>query len=400
MRLFVIENGLKGSGGHYFNNCLAIKRSAERRGYLTRFLVNQQAEPLVVDALSAIPCIAFTQFDRISRDPLCGHLESYLVQSSKIASNLLPILSSEARPDDIVLHPTTSFSELGALGLLVDKAPQLRLARFVLNFVVQDFLAREGIQFARNAGLYRMAANRLRRKVPDSRLLLTANGRDMASALSFILDKQVHQYPIPKHYPERLVRESVGNRSRPLIGVFGSMYGPQKGLHLLPGLVESIRGVDWLIQEPILEKKSLWGGGEAAIRSRKNVSFIAHGLDADQYYDHFRSVDVVLTPYMLRVGNIQSSGIVSEAAASGKVVVSPANPWVMERMQNGGLVGVTYAEWTVESISRSIEVALRDLGPLTQKAALAAVEWRERQSADAYLSRALEHFALQPGEYL
>jgi glycosyltransferase involved in cell wall biosynthesis len=400
MRLFVIENGLKSNGGHYLNNCLAIKNSAEKRSLSTTFLIHKQADPSIVNTFSGVPCISYSQFESVSKDPLSGNFESYLIQSSTIAKDLFQILSSEIRPCDIVFCPTASCNELGALDLLIGRIPQFRNTKFIFNFVVQNFLVPATLKANQKAGLYRLAANSLRSKLSQSQLLLTANGRDMTAALSSILNLRVFQYPIPKHYPERLIRELGNNNPRPLIGVFGSMYGPQKGLHFLPVLVEAIQGVDWLIQEPNPDRESLWGVDPTAIRSRRNVSLIAHGLDPEKYYNHFNSVDIVLTPYEIKVDKLNSSGIVAEAAASGKIIVSPANSWVREHMQNGMIIGSVYLEWKAESIKDAIDKVLQNMSELRHKAAVAAVQWRETQNADAYLDRALDYYADKTGEKL
>jgi hypothetical protein len=299
--------------------------------------------------------------------------------------------------DDIVYYPTASFNQLAALAILIEKLPKLKSVKYIFNFVIQDFYVKGRVEFNQNSSFYRMAANRIKRNLSCAQTLMTANGKEMASAVSFMLNMKVYQYPMPKNYPEILFSKSVdeNKNNRPLIGVFGSMYGPQKGLHLLPKLVGLIHGVDWLIQEPSSQKKSLWGGAEEIIRSFGNVQYIAHGLEVDDYYNNFKSVDIVLTPYMIRKDKIQSSGIVSEAAASGKVIVSPANAWVNEHIQTGSIIGCVYFDWTVESIRESVQVAVDNLNSLKQKASLVASDWRYKQSADAYLSKAFEFFSQQ-----
>jgi hypothetical protein len=397
MKLIVIEGNLKSNAGHYLNNCLAIKQAAENRGIETKFIIHRQAEHSVLNELPAIPCITFNQFDMVSKDPLCGALESHMIQSSTTAKDLLPVLDSEIKPGDLVFYPTASFNQLTAFGMLLDGLPKLKLCKVVFNFVIQDFLFQDGIKFNNNSSFYRMAANKIQRKISKQKILLTANGKSMVSAVSFMLNMPVDQYPMQKYYPEQLInkKKSIKQRARPLIGVFGSMHGPGKGLHLMPKLVDLYRELDWLIQEPSSKNTVLWGRDENLIQTNRNVKLIGHGLSALDYYENFNSVDVVLTPYMLRNDKIQTSGIVSEAAASGKVIVSPANSWVQELVDNGSIVGCTYNEWTVEAIAKSIKIVIDDLDALKKKADLISAEWRKNQSAEAYVSKALDFFAIK-----
>ncbi len=401
MKIIVIEDGLRSNDGHYLNNCLAIKQAAERHGIETKFIIHREADEKVLRALSAIPCITFNQFDRVSKDPLCGSLESFLIQSSTTAKNLFPVLESVINPGDLIFYPTVSFNQLTAFGMLLEGLPKLKLCKVIFNFVIQDFLQQDGAKFNPNASYYRMSINKVQRKISSRQILLTANGRRMVAAVSFMLNMSVEKYPIPKYYPDELVnKKNNKENSKPLIGMFGSMNKPDKGLHMIPKLIEESKDFDWLIQEPSSKNKVLWGRDEHLMQNKKNIKFIEHGLSSIDYYENFSSVDVVLTPYKIGADKIQTSGIVSEAAASGKVIVSPANAWIQEHIDNGNIIGRTYKQWNVEAINNSLKEVFDNLDVLKNKAELNSADWRKNQSADAYLSKALNYFEIKTEKFV
>ncbi len=243
--------------------------------------------------------------------------------------------------------------------------------------------------------MYRLAADQLLSVCPPERILLTANGTAMADALSSIVNAKVHCYPIPKAYPADLTEtpDTDAKQNRISIGVFGDMT-PYKGIDLIPHLVESTKGVRWLVQEPHRGIETCWSGKADSMATHPDVTLFAAGLPGTKYYEMFRQADIILAPYDSKQKQLQSSGIISEAAAAGKVIVAPRTAWITEHYLAGNLAGCLFDNQSVGTISAAIETAIRDFDSLSTRARSLAEKWRREQTVSAYLDATLRYFGL------
>ncbi|MFT3736032.1 MAG: hypothetical protein QM776_13570 [Rhodocyclaceae bacterium] len=390
MRFFVLENGLRTAAGHHLNNSLGLRQSLAKHDVPAHFLINRKADPTSIAALDARACISFTPYDQASNDELCGEIESLHIQANMIAAELGNELGSQICADDVLLVPTATQHEILALAWMLRRLSPDRLPRVILNFVRENFLAPETYAPGSIAGLYRFAAKALRRSVPG-RCLMTSNGARMSEMLSHILHQEVVTCPIPKTYPAALVESTrprePGGRLR--VGVFGDMNG-YKGFGLIPALIEAFPDLDWLVQAPKDGSARYWGPLDESMRAHPNLELVAAGISPERYYALFGAVDIVLTPYDMRLKRLQTSGVFAEAVAAGKVVVAPATPWVMEHRQQEAWCGEVFEAPDAGEIAAALSRICENFVALSAGAAEKSATWRQTQSVDAYVARMLE----------
>ena len=394
MRIYIVENGLKNSVGHHANNAIGLKLAVDRLLYESTFLLNKLVEKSIKDDLNGIACFTFTPYDSTSQDPLCGDWESFFYKSNLMAKEFLAAAGKAINESDILFFQTTTPAEVRAVQLILQALPENKRPYCVLNFMLQDFL-NENLQFTLRAQIYRFAANELRRVAQDAKLLMTANGLDMASYLTKMMGLNVVRFPLPKMYPDAasafLLR---GSSDLPrIVGVFGDMRNP-KGLELLPELIRSNPDISWMIQIPDQNIQKQRGLESTVLEISQNpkVRLFPIGLSSEDYYQMFLQADIILTAYPVARNGLQASGILAEAGSVGKVVVAPKNPWVMEHMTNNRIVGCVYNERTANDIGLAIKEILLQWDYLSSKAELCVGRWREEESIDRYLINALNHF--------
>jgi hypothetical protein len=399
MRIWVMENGLIGLRGHHLNDSLGLAEAIGKRGIEARFLVNQKAVPEVMQALPASAVFSHTPYDRISRDPLAGPLESFIVQANTFATGLGQAVEAGLGRDDLVLTLTTTQHELYGLAIAFDAMDEAVRPRLLINFGFSNFMVRGSPNLAWNAGLYRFAMRCLNQVTETDRLILTATGDGMAQAISQLLDHPVRVYPKTSHYPfeDRLGQPPPTARRDPIVAFLGASL-EKKGFGLLPRLVSENDRLNWIIQtSPAESARRTWGDAESFMRESENVEIVAGDLTPSAYYDLLLRADIVLLPYDAAQMRFQDSGIFAEAVAAEKVLVVPDETWMSDHIAAGRGAGTIFRSHDSECISSALRAAVEQLPSLRARASSLAPEWRKNQSMSAYLDRALQDFGIASG---
>lgn len=392
MHIIAVENGLIDMMGHHANNAMGLKVACKQLAHEVTFLVNKRAETGLIETLHATPCFSLTPYDQSSRDPLCGDWESFFYKSKLMADEFLTAFSTLIQSGDIIFFSTATPVELKAAELIGRALLPYKTPHFVFNFVFSDFLE-VSLEFNKQASLYRFAANQFLAFCPSNLFLMTANGGDMAEYLTRLIGVKVQLFPMPKFYPGLLhVAKPPNSIPRPkIIGVFGDMRN-QKGLHLLPDLVKSNQGVRWSIQIPNQNLNQLWGVDANAMENNPNVHLLPSGVSHREYCAMFSQADIILTAYESAPNKIQSSGLLAEAAASGKVMIAPLNSWVEEQINARSLICINYEHQQVTDISFAIQEVLLHWDNLDRLAKNCAANWQQNQSIHAYLKKTIDYF--------
>lgn len=395
MRLWVFENGLTSKAGHHFNNSVGLLKTCAERGVETRLLINRKAHPEVIAELKAQAVFCYTPYDRVSRDPLAGSLESALTQGTEFAKGFDVALAQGMTSDDLVFIPTTTQAELYGCAVGYRRLPPERRPRLILNFMMENFFARGTMKLGVEATVYRFAMNALKSSIDSDRLILSANGSGMVKHLSIVLGSAVSLYPMPKHYPAmRTTGSGVPlTERRCCVGVLGHSR-PEKGLHLIPQLVALHPELDFLIHVSGAQVEKLWQDAKATTDTLPNLEIILGALDADAYHALMARVDVLLLPYDARQIPLRSSGVFSEAVAAGKIVVVPKGTWMEEHLSSGNGAGACFPSRTTDCISESLKLVSEKMSALDAHAKFCSPRWRAEQSIAAYIDQALTSFGL------
>jgi hypothetical protein len=397
MRLWVMENGLIDETGHHFNNSLGLRQACLQRGIETRFLVHREAPPKVIEALEAQAIFRHVPYEEASRDPLAGPLESLFIQGKAFADGFDAAVGEGLGPEDLVFVPTTMQHELYGCALGLSRLAPERRPRLILNFMIENFLVPGTMDLGWHACLYRFAIRELARVAHAKNVLLTANGKRMAEFLGAALAQPVAEYPMPKHYPFGAadMAEPVSPQTPPCVAILGHSL-PTKGFHLIPGLVARNPQWRWLVQVAPAGQDALWQDARETMHAAQNVELAIGSLDPAAYYALISRADVILLPYDAAQLPLRSSGIFSEAVATGKVVVVPQGTWMAEHLAAGRGSGTVFGNQTADSISNALNEAWERLPELKSHALAGAPLWRSQQCIAAYLDRALDALAVKP----
>lgn len=399
MRLFVMDNGLVGSGDHHRNAALGILTCARQRQLAIRFLIHAKAEPDIVDELGASPVYRHTPYESNEGD----WIEQLAVQrryGRAFAADCHRGMREGLDRADIVFLPNATHKELHGLFLWLRELPRSDRPTVVANFVVPHFLNVARRRYGAAALAYAVASRRLGWLLGRDRLVLACNSDVMAQSLRRLCGRRVDLFPVAKTYPDRPVRERAAGTPVTVAFLGGMVPRPEKGFDLLPGTVEIVKALRpttrfVLHVNPAVQSPEIARAFHRLLES-ENVLLLSTSLSPDEYYRVLDDADIVLMPYRPERYWALTSGIFCEAAVLGKVSVVPEGTWMadMSRAELG--VGVTFPEAVPGAIAEALVAAIDDLAVLTAKAAKLSARCRREHSIDNYLDTMFRRLGRAP----
>src|SRR5579885_2554065 len=87
MHCIIVANGARDAAGHHLNNNLGLKQAFQKRGVSCSVLAHRQATREVCEMLNALPAVTYSPYERASKDPVCGDLESAYLIGQTLASD-------------------------------------------------------------------------------------------------------------------------------------------------------------------------------------------------------------------------------------------------------------------------------------------------------------------------
>lgn len=89
MQFLIVQGGLRDRSDHFYNETIGWLQACASRDVPVRLLVNQAAEPDVVEELNALAVCQARPFVKLAGEPGVQNLESFIKLSASLANTLL-----------------------------------------------------------------------------------------------------------------------------------------------------------------------------------------------------------------------------------------------------------------------------------------------------------------------
>jgi len=359
MTVHIIEPGLVGRTGHYFDYCLSMAKALHARGLDVVVHAGQTASADVGAAFLA-----------------CGIAYDATVPPSM---QVAPPGRTAALDDTSWLVPSQQWLEALATGALQDLwlYPTLQAASLFVMAQVPTRPAIVGlVHTPPRLSLWVPAVARLRQSSKSLRLLaIDPLITELTQASSIGLD--IKTAPIPQGKWSRTQIQSQIQR----VGFFGHQR-PERGIDLLQPLVRALlqQGVQVLVHDS---------------RGRLAVQTAVPGLElVSGYVDDFSTLiarcDMAVCPMVRSAYERRISGVAIEALACGVPVVLPSGTLVAQRWGHTGAVQ-TYDEHSPGGILRAVDNVRSNALSFAQGAQRAAREWKQQNGLDRFVDLVLSN---------
>jgi glycosyltransferase involved in cell wall biosynthesis len=386
----ILDPQLHGQGGHYMNHDAQLVRELQRRGIPVSVVARKGCS---VQVSGVTPEPVFTQdiFQEAATDPHVWAIENFHNVNQAFLADLCRINPERFSADDLIYFPNLLQNQMYAVAMWLARLPQAKrpavaiMLRY-LNHAMDYVQARANKDVI--ALYYRYAARALYSAQPQS--ILCADTRELAAAYHQITGLPVVELPNPMDVSDLLKTDAAhaAAAERPMV-VYQGHTSPLRGFHFLPEIIQRCKGLQprprFLIQVQNREAAINAGMGpvlEGLTRlAGDDVKLVNGSLSQESYFSMLKQADIVLLPYTPTFYGHGSSGVFTEAASVGKVVVVSKNTVPARQGAEYQLGVVAAAEWTASAMADAVASALKDLPALKAKAMQGAEKFRQDNCA-------------------
>lgn len=344
-RFIILDPGLRGFIGHYFENAVHVLEAASRAG-LSPLLVAHRSCPADIGQPFGVPVLPTYTHDcggarQGPRGWTVGSLNERIEAFAAETGGLLDAIA--AGPGDTILLSSCQIEDVVGLVQLVKGHPNAREVSWHLLF-------RASIPRTRTDGCeaivasWRVAFRQLLGCLPPEQVHLYADTDFLAADLSFLLEGLPFgtiPYPVnPTLRPAHLPRPA----GRPLRVVYFGDARREKGFGALPYVTHRLWSryvetgqVEFVIQcnlpnPPCAESDTAMARWHLAQMAGPGLRLLPEALTSDAYRDLILSADVALLPYDSNRYFVRSSGVLIEALSAGVPAIVPSGTWMSDQL--------------------------------------------------------------------
>jgi glycosyltransferase involved in cell wall biosynthesis len=394
-RVHILDPQLVGEGGHYLTHDGQLIRELKRR-QVEVSLYARQGCTATCEGIAPTGVFSFEIFREAAIDPQVWAIENFNAVNQAFLVDLCRINTDSFAADDLLYFPNLLQNQLYAVALWLARVPAERRPAVAVMLRYLNH-AMDYIQPRANKELiplyYRYAAQVLATVQPRS--FLCADTRELAEAYRKITAKNLLELPNPMDVSEVAGPPSAPN-PRPVV-LYQGHTSPLRGFHFLPEIVERCATLTprpkFVLQVqnresavaaklgPMLERLDRMAGAD--------VQIVNGALSPGDYLRLLREADIVLLPYSPTFYGYGSSGVFSESASLGKVIVVSAGT-VPARQGHEYRLGVVPAlKWTPQSMADAVATAIKRLPILREQSLAAAPRYRQDHCARAFWDKLL-----------
>jgi glycosyltransferase involved in cell wall biosynthesis len=393
----ILDPQLSGVCGHYLSHDAQLLTDLDRRGIPALLYGRKQGTVEQCGSSAVSPVFSHDIFRESCSDALVWPMENFNAINQEFLADLTALDPSRFSASDLVYFPNILQNQIQAVAVWLAQLPPERRPAVALMFRYLNH-AMDYVQTRQNkeliALLYRYAARNLVATHP--RTVICADTAELANAYKQITGLPVLELPNPMDVSAFLAVPPAPKPSQRPVVVYQGHTSGLRGFHFLPEIIERCANLKprprFVVQvqnrddcvmglRPFVAKLDSLQGD--------NLELLNGHLSQTDYLQLLGRADIVLLPYSPMYYGCGSSGVFSEAASIGKVVVVSGGT-VPARQGRDYQLGVVAAEkWTPESMAAAVALALQRLPALRQQAETAASRYRQDNCAKALWDKLL-----------
>ncbi len=394
-KIYILDPQLHSIGGHNLNHDEQLVRDLVRRDIPVKIYGRLDCRVLC-EGLTVEPLFTMDVFSEVAKDAHVWAIENFHGINEVFFADLCRIPADQFTAYDFVYFPNLIQNQLYAVSIWLSKMPLER--RPVVGIMLRWLNhAMDYMQSRANKDLiafyYRFAAQRLIAVQP--RALLCSDTFELTQIYSKITGISFLELPNPMDVSALIPDVCTHKASSEPIILYQGHSSPLRGFHFLPDIIERCAQLNprpkFLIQVQNEADIKNTGLGEYVklLEGLKgpHVELVYGNLESKTYYHMLSVADIVLLPYSPSFYGYGSSGVFTEAASAGKViVVSPGTvPARLGKEHNLGVVVAT--KWEPASIADAVIEALKNYEKLKIKALEGAAAYRSVECASVLWDR-------------
>jgi len=392
--IHIIEPDLVATGSHFYTQAVAIARASKARGIPVKIYCRKGSS-------LTLPDIEFAEVFHFSiwaehtqpTTPEFFIFENYFLVNRAFFQDLCSIPCSNFSSDDLVYFPGLHQNQVEAIAdwmgsMSQGKRPHIAITLRYLNSRMQYNEVRgytAGIEF-----LYRQSLCRLVERHPPTHLF--SDTEALSNIYRQMTGLPVSTLPIPQLDAIPACPSKIPTADRTLsilyIGTLSIIRGSGFLANLVKSALNSLPNVSFTIQiNAELSSPDVVEIISALEQMAPRVKLLLGTLTPEEYVEAMQACDIFLLPYSPAFYAAGSSGVFTEAAALGKVLVVTAETTMATTALAHKLGAVISPQFTEESFLEALRTAVVNFNQLDELAKLSQPAFASENSPEGFLNK-------------
>lgn len=401
----LMDPQLTGIGGHYLAHDHQLLSELQRRGIGTTLYARKTREIERCGDAEIVSTFSNDIFQEAATDALVWPMENFHAGNQAFLADLSALDPARFSAEDLIYFPNILQNQVHAVALWLARLPADRRPAVALMFRYLNH-AMDYVQSRQNKDMiaiyYRYAVRQLIATHP--RTLICADTTELTNTYRQITSAPVLELPNPMDVSALLANTAPRPADgRPTI-VYQGHTSPLRGFHFLPEIIERCSKLTprprFVVQVQNRDSALSMKMGPVLQRLEskqgEHLRLINGPLQQPDYLNLLNEADIVLLPYSPTFYGHGSSGVFTEAASIGKVVIATIGTVPVRQGKDYQLGVIAATHWTAPAMAEAVAIALQRLPALQQQAAAAAPRYRTDNCAHAFWKKLLNAVTALP----
>ncbi|WP_143070552.1 glycosyltransferase family 4 protein [Polynucleobacter asymbioticus] len=390
VHIHLLHNSLSSFHSHPYGEAIAYIEALKAMGGTSTIYANTACDSRIVHDLKALPVFPYATDSMVDTNPTSAEQSEFVSLGNAFGSALANHLPKEFTPEEIIYIPYARQNEAHGVAIWLKTIPADKRPKIVLFCYRPEFrwsLNDDRTRFEGNFTYWRAVGSELIGQLDSKSILLASTDHRLSAALQAASGIKALTVKMPTLYP--LDPAILLAQMRDIdVGLLGT-YRPERGSQFLINIINLVDtmhpGLRYLVQVQNPSDFEQLKTTLNALRFQGNLEVLIGNPDQTEYIQHLSRFKLACLPYAPARYATRSSGVLSECAAYGIPMVIPANTWLSDRLDAGEISALKFEYWTPEAIATCIELALSNIGPMTERAKYLSPTWREQNNAQRVL---------------
>lgn len=357
------DNGLLGLAGHHCDEAKLLRDEARKQGYEFITLGPVKVSDAVLSGIKVEKVFRRSYYDPGVSIRAIGPLLNFVALNFAFYRDLTAALKGRLDPNWVLYFPCVDHKQLAGLGWWLRRRPRAERSRVKIFLRGHQYFDSTGRMVGRRAIWARLAFKALEYLGRDAGIEVVTDSELLTERYARLTTLPIRIVPIPiSDFTSLSVPAEASGRRLELVSL-----GEARGEKGFCEVLEALKLLRPELAAGVLSARLQANErGDARLRAAisdfeaaglPNVRLIKRELSTAEYNDLLLGGDVVLLPYRKRGYGERSSGVLVEAFATGKPVVTTSGTWMALQVEKHG-GGVLCADGDPADLARAIRACV------------------------------------------
>ena len=384
--IFLIDNSLMNMVGHYYEYARVLFEEAQHRGDKFFILGHRNAANVPMNQLPVEPVFRHA-FGHVFTSRRVLRLANPLIANFQFYRDVSSAINKRVNKQTVLFMPTVTHQHLFAWVWWSIQQPLLRRPKVFLLFR-RNLFDRTSKKWRPETFWTRLGFKLIEKSDSGKIFHFATDSNRLAKEYEYLTRLPIDIFPIPHTRNvdgEKIFqKDRSSNKGRPKLRMVS--LGDARSEKGFPVLVNALQKLIPELESHQIEvvlQCNINGMDSEAMNARKKleeiplpaVSLITEPLSTEGYYHLLEMSHIILLPYRRNEYYARSSGILAEAIAAGKPVVTTADTWMAEQILSHKGSGALAKDGDPADIVRAIREIILQYEVFRQSAEHHKKEW-------------------------